>query len=139
MDEQHIGHRLIQITGPFSESNPCCHLQAGAVSSLHCYRIKSGYVAVKDTKFMTRQQTLDLYFMDARCKLIDLAAFIDRVERSPGEEDFRMKAFRQALTELSSGNTEKAKRVLLALSDPTTEPIPAATTKAACGAWPGTK
>ncbi|WP_040550081.1 hypothetical protein [Pedosphaera parvula] len=88
---------------------------------------------------MTRQQTLDLYFMDARCKLIDLAAFIDRVERSPGEEDFRMKAFRQALTELSSGNTEKAKRVLLALSDPTTEPIPAATTKAACGAWPGTK
>lgn len=88
---------------------------------------------------MTRQQILDLYFMDARCKLIDLAAFIDRVERSTGDEDFRMKAFRQALAELSSGNTEKAKRVLLSLSDPSTEPIPAATTKAACGAWAGTK
>jgi hypothetical protein len=28
---------------------------------------------------------------------------------------------------------------LLTLSDPTTDPIHAATTKAACGAWPGTK
>ena len=28
---------------------------------------------------MTRQQILDLYFMDARAKLIDLAAFLDRV------------------------------------------------------------
>ena len=27
---------------------------------------------------MTRQQVLDLYFMDARCKLIELAAFLDR-------------------------------------------------------------
>lgn len=88
---------------------------------------------------MTRQQVLDLYFMDARAKLIDLGAFIDRVERATGDEDFRMKAFRAALAELSQGDRHKAKRVLLALSDPTTEPIPVATTKAACGAWPGTK
>ena len=88
---------------------------------------------------MTRQQVLDLYFMDARAKLIDLGAFIDRVERATGEEDFRMKAFRTALAELSQGKSHKAKHVLLALSDPTTEPIAAATTKAASGAWPGTK
>jgi len=86
---------------------------------------------------MTRQQVLDLYFMDARSKLIDLAAFLDRVERANGEEDFRMKAFRDALGNLGGKNREKAKEVLLALSDPTTEPIAAATTKAACGAWPG--
>jgi hypothetical protein len=84
---------------------------------------------------MTRQQVLDLYFMDARSKLIDLAAFIDRVERATGEEDFRMKAFRDALKELSGGNKEKAKQVLLAFSDPTAEPIIAANTKAACGAF----
>jgi hypothetical protein len=88
---------------------------------------------------MTRQQTLDLYFMDARCKLIDLAAFIDRVERSPGDEDFRMKAFRTALAELSTGKTETARRVLMSFSDPTVEPIASATTKAATGAWPGVK
>ena len=86
---------------------------------------------------MTRQQVLDLYFMEARAKLIDLAAFIDRVERGTGQEDFRMEAFRTALTELSKADPQKAKSVLLSLSDPTTEPIPAATTKAACGAWPG--
>ncbi len=84
---------------------------------------------------MTRQQVLDLYFMDARSKLIDLAAFIDRIDRASGKDDFRMKAFRDALKNLSSGSGEKAKQVLLAFSDPTTEPIPAATTKAACGAW----
>lgn len=77
--------------------------------------------------------------MDARCKLIELAAFLDRVERAQGEDDFRLKAFRQAMNELSKANPDRARQVLLAFSDPTTEPIPAATTKAACGAWPGKK
>jgi hypothetical protein len=87
-------------------------------------------------KSMTRQEVLDLYFLDARCKLIDLAAFLDRVERAPGEADFRFEAFRRALSELE-GSGGRAEKVLLAFSDPTTEPIPAATTKAACGAYPG--
>ena len=77
--------------------------------------------------------------MDARSKLIDLAAFIDRVERAQGKEDFRMGAFRAALAPLGQDAPEKAKQVLLAFSDPTPEPIPAATTKAACGAWLGSK
>ncbi len=88
---------------------------------------------------MTRQQVLDLYFMDARSKLIDLAAFMDRVERAPGKEDFRMVALRAALIPLSHDAPDKVRQVLLAFSDPTPEPIPAATTKAACGAWPGSK
>ena len=86
---------------------------------------------------MTRQQVLDLYFMEARAKLIDLGAFIDRVERAGGEEDFRMKAFRAALTGLATAETHRAKDILMSFSDPTSEPIPAATTKAACGAWNG--
>lgn len=84
---------------------------------------------------MTRQQVLDLYFMDARSKLIDLAAFTDRVERAGGEDDFRMEAFRAALAELGGSRREKARQVLLAFSDPTNDPIPAATTQAARGAW----
>jgi len=31
--------------------------------------------------------------MENRAKLIDIGAFIDRMERSSGEEDFRMKLF----------------------------------------------
>jgi hypothetical protein len=87
---------------------------------------------------MTRQQLLDMYFMDARHKLIDLAAFLDRVDRSEGEDDFRIQAFREAMQHLGSGDKDRAAKVLMTFSDPTTEPIPAATTKAACGAWPGT-
>ncbi len=86
---------------------------------------------------MTRQQVLDLYFMDARCKLIELAAFLDRVDRSEGEPDFRFDAFREALSALSSAPSERAKAVLMSLSDPTSEPLEAAPGKGACGAWPG--
>jgi len=88
---------------------------------------------------MKRELVTDLYFMEARAKMIDLAAFFDRVDRAEGTDDFRLSALRQALQELNSGHPDRAKRVLLRLSDPTTEPLPAATTKAACGAWPGAK
>jgi hypothetical protein len=88
---------------------------------------------------MTRSQILDLYFMDARSKLIDLAAFLDRVDRADGEADFRLEALRRALEELLKETPDRARQVLLTLSDPTAEPIPAATTKAACGAWPGSQ
>ena len=87
---------------------------------------------------MTRHKVLDLYFMDARSKLIDLAAFLDRVDRGDGEADFRLDAFRAAVQELHKNAPERAKQVLLALSDPTKEPIPAAPGKGAVGAWPGT-
>ncbi|MEA3206955.1 MAG: hypothetical protein QOE70_12 [Chthoniobacter sp.] len=86
---------------------------------------------------MTRQQVLDLYFMDARSKLIDIAAFLDRVDRADGEPDFRLAAFRKALGELQNGEPVRAKSVLLSLSDPTNEPIAAAPGKGAVGAWPG--
>lgn len=86
---------------------------------------------------MTRQEILDMYFMDARCKLIELAAFLDRVDRAQGQGDFRLEAFRAALRELDSTKPGRAEKVLLAFSDPTPEPIAAATTKAACGAYPG--
>ena len=88
---------------------------------------------------MTRQQVLDLYFMENRAKLIDLAAFLDRVDRASGEADFRLDAFKQALRELSGGQPERAKKVLLALSDPTAEPIEKAPGKGAVGAWPGVR
>ncbi len=86
---------------------------------------------------MTRQQVLDLYFLEARSKLVDLAAFLDRVDRGEGQADFRLLALQHALVCLSDGRPNRAERVLMSLSDPTTEPLPAATSKAAAGAWPG--
>lgn len=90
-------------------------------------------------KPMTRRQVLDLYFLDARHKLIEIAAFLDRVGRALGREDFRLRAFRRALRELNGRRNDRARRVLMSFSDPTTKPIPKATTKTACGAWNGEK
>ena len=84
---------------------------------------------------MTRQQILDLYFLDARHKLVELAAFLDRVERADGKDDFRLKSFHAALTKLDGKKKNKAKDVLLAFSDPTAKPIAKATIKGACGAF----
>ena len=86
---------------------------------------------------MTRSEVLDLYFMEARAKLIDLAAFLDRVDRAEGSADFRLDAFRQALGALSKNSPSRARDVLLSLSDPTKDPIPTAPGKGAIGAWPG--
>ncbi|HTQ49831.1 MAG TPA: hypothetical protein VMJ12_03900 [Candidatus Acidoferrales bacterium] len=86
---------------------------------------------------MTQQQVLDLYFLDARHKLIEVAAFLDRIERAAGKDDFRLKAFRAALGKLNGRQKHKARRVLLAFSDPTTKPVVEATAKGAVGAWPG--
>ena len=90
---------------------------------------------------MQRSQVLDLYFVEARSKLIDVAAFLDRVERAEGGDDYRMRAFREALRALAAegeGN-QRAEHVLLAFSDPTLEPVERAGEKAATGAWRGEK
>jgi hypothetical protein len=84
---------------------------------------------------MTRQQVLDLYFLKARFQLVELAAFLDRVDRADGEADFRLDAFHRALLELDGDRPERANRVLLALSDPTAEPIEKAPGKSAMGAY----
>jgi len=82
----------------------------------------------------TKQQILDLHFMDARCKLIDLAAFLDRVERHEGEADFRFDALKKAIPILLCEKPSRAKAVLDALSDETTVPIERATIQGAFGA-----
>ncbi|MBU6410852.1 MAG: hypothetical protein KGR98_10745 [Verrucomicrobia bacterium] len=83
---------------------------------------------------MTKTQILDLYFLDARHKLVEIAAFLDRLDRADSAADFRAEAFHAALDQLP-GKADRAERILLALSDPTAEPVAKAETKGACGAW----
>ena len=51
---------------------------------------------------MDRAAVIDRYFLEHRAKLIDLAAFLDRVDRSGDGtvDDFRITAFRKAIEEL---------------------------------------
>lgn len=86
---------------------------------------------------MTRQQVLDLYFMEARARVIELGAFLNRVDRAEGASDFRLDALKAALNELTDNQPHRAEKVLLSFSDPTMEPIAHAPGKGAVGAWPG--
>jgi hypothetical protein len=80
---------------------------------------------------------VDLGFMDARSKLIDLAAFLDRVQRANQTDDFRVQALKNAIALLSLDQPTRAKEVLLSFSDPSTEPIEKATMQGAIGAYRG--
>ena len=88
----------------------------------------------------TRSKIVELYFLEHRAKLIDIASFLDRVDRAPAdgqETDSRVEAFRRALAILDDGEAERARRVLELLSDHSTMPIEsAAGMKGAFGACP---
>lgn len=77
---------------------------------------------------------VDLGFMDARSKLIDLAAFLDRVQRAGQDGDFRVQALKNAIAQLSADAPSRAREVLLSFSDPSTQPIEKATMQGAIGA-----
>mgnify|MGYP003700551189 FL=1 len=89
---------------------------------------------------MTGAEIVDRYFLDARSRLLDLAAFLDRLDRSSdgaGRDDYRVQALIQAAKELHSGEFGRAFRIQELLSDPTTEPVEQLTGKGAFGAWDG--
>lgn len=72
----------------------------------------------------TREQVINMYFLEHRAKLLDVAAFLDRIDRAqPGTagRDFREAALKQAIAVLIDGQPQRAKRVLELLSDATTE------------------
>jgi len=90
---------------------------------------------------MTAGRVVDAYFIEHRGKLLDVAAFLDRVDRAAGEEggeDFRVAALRRAVEILIDGGGDRTRRILELLSDTTTEPVAAAGAKGASGAVPPT-
>jgi len=86
---------------------------------------------------MNKQMILDEYFMASRSNVLDLAAFLDRVERAPGEADFRLESLIEALRILNQREPGKTRAILELLSDPSTEPVASAPGKGAAGAWSG--
>lgn len=65
----------------------------------------------------SKNDLLDLQFIEARHKLIELAAFLDRVDRHHGEADYRMLSMKQALPILLQDGPHRAAKVLEAFSD----------------------
>ena len=87
---------------------------------------------------MTYTQVVEAYFMEHRAKLIDVAAFLDRLDRSTqsGEGDFRIEAFNRAIGILRDGQSQRTRRMLELLSDHSPQPIDKAPMQGALGAAP---
>ncbi len=88
---------------------------------------------------LSREEVLDAYFLEHRAKLIDIAAFLDRIGRGDPKDqtkdDFRLIALRKAIAVLADEQDHRAKRILGIFSDHTPQlPDTAKLTQAACGA-----
>lgn len=90
---------------------------------------------------LTAPEILDLYFLENRARLLEIASFLDRLDRAPereGEEgDFRRRAFLAALELLLEPGGDRTRAIQLSLSDPSAQPIESALGLKACGAWRG--
>ncbi len=84
---------------------------------------------------LTRRELIDEYFIEHRTKLLDIAAFLDRLDRTSGaDRDFRLEAFVAAL-EILCTRTERVCRIQMLLSDPRLEPLERLDRKSAVGAY----
>ncbi len=86
---------------------------------------------------LTQRQLIDEYFMEHRTKVLDIAAFLDRLDRAAtrdAEDDFRYVAFRETLHELTSATPGRVERAQMIFSDRTIEPLAELDRKAAYGA-----
>jgi hypothetical protein len=86
---------------------------------------------------LTAAQIVDEYFIENRTRLLEMAAFLDRLDRADpawAATDFRMKAFTEALDALG-GAGDRLTRIQLLLSDPTTTPLDRLDRKSALGAY----
>ena len=89
---------------------------------------------------LTQRQLIEQYFIENRTKILDVAAFLDRLDRSrerDAEDDFRLATFRQALQALCSEAPSRVERIQMIFSDPRTELLAHLDRKSAYGAYGG--
>lgn len=91
----------------------------------------------------TGRELVDEYFIENRTRLLEIAAFLDRLDRADQmlvHHDFRARAFQEALGLLGvpkdgSAVETRVERIQMLLSDPTTGPQEHLDVKSARGAY----
>lgn len=88
---------------------------------------------------MNLNALLDEYYLENRHKLVELAAFMDRLDRARDggvpENDFRVAAMRRGFEVLCSNSIRRARDIELVLSDLSDDPNELPDRTAACGAF----
>ena len=84
---------------------------------------------------LTASELVDEYFIETRNRVLELAAFLDRVDLAGGASDFRMHALEDAIAALSGERATRVSRIQHIFSDPTSELRPALDRKGAVGAF----
>jgi hypothetical protein len=86
---------------------------------------------------LSPKEVVDEFFIENRTRLLEIAAFLDRLDRADpayAAQDFRMRAFLEGLADVNRGG-DRLDRLQMLFSDPTTEPLGALDRKSAFGAY----
>lgn len=83
---------------------------------------------------LSKKELLNLQFIDARARVIDLAAFLDRLDRHEGDGDTRLDYLGKALSVLGENRPDRARAVLEVFSDMTPDISETAPFQGATGA-----
>jgi hypothetical protein len=93
------------------------------------------------TSPLSGKSILDIYFLENRARILEIASFLDRIARSndspEARADFRYKAFMSALELLVAPGERKTRAIQESLSDMSPDPIESALGLQALGAWEG--
>jgi hypothetical protein len=88
---------------------------------------------------LSQAQQVEEYFIEHRTKILDIAAFLDRLDRASEQDaadDFRLRAFRSALEVLTDhAGPTRLQRIQAILSDPRTDLLEQLDRKSAFGAY----
>jgi hypothetical protein len=91
-----------------------------------------------NTSPLTQRELIAEYFMEHRVQVLELAAFLDRLDRAreiDAADDFRLRSLRAALAILVDGRDDRVQRVQMIFSDPRSELLEELDTKSAKGAY----
>jgi len=87
---------------------------------------------------LTGPELVDEYFIETRNRIIEVAAFLDRLDRADpvvADQDFRVRALAEAIRVLAGGGPDRVRDIQVLMSDPTTEPLATLDRKGAVGAY----
>ena len=90
------------------------------------------------TSPLTQRELITEYFMEHRVQVLELAAFLDRLDRAreiDADDDFRLRSIRAALAVLVDGDGDRTERVQMIFSDPRSELLEELDTQSAKGAY----